>query len=99
MLPKRSIKTIALTPLPYKFTLNEVIPMTPKQQLLQELETTPLPIILQILHFLRVLKAQKSSLDFMDFAGIAADMSEEMDDVVATTQSDRQQDLHRFYQL
>ncbi|MEY2978946.1 MAG: hypothetical protein RLZZ435_3085, partial [Cyanobacteriota bacterium] len=41
--------------------------MTPKQQLLQELETTPLPIILQILHFLRVLKAQKSSLDFMDF--------------------------------
>jgi hypothetical protein len=35
----------------------------------------------------------------MDFAGIAADMSEEMDDLVTTTQSDRQQDLHRFYQL
>jgi len=35
----------------------------------------------------------------MDFAGMAADMSEEMDDLVATTQSDRQQDLHRFYPL
>ena len=32
--------------------------MTPKQELLQELETTPLPIILQLLQFLRFLKAQ-----------------------------------------
>jgi len=54
MLPKRSIKTIALTPLPYKFTLNEVIPMTPKQQLLLQIETLPDPIIEELLDFLLI---------------------------------------------
>ena len=53
--------------------------MTPKQELLQELETTPLPIILQLLQFLRFLKAQKPPLDFIDFADTAADMDNQID--------------------
>jgi len=70
--------------------------MNPKQELLQELETTPITIVLQLLAFLRFLKAQKPPLDFMDFAGIAADIGNTMDDLVATSERDRQQDLNRL---
>ncbi len=73
--------------------------MNPKQALIQELETTPLPIILQILHFLHILKAQNPPVDFMDFAGIAVDISDEIDDLITTSQNDRQQDLNRSYEL
>ena len=66
--------------------------MTPKQQLLQELETTPLPIILQLLAFLHILKSQKPSLDFMDFAGMAADVTDVIDEIIATSENDRQKD-------
>jgi predicted HTH domain antitoxin len=69
--------------------------MTPKQELLQELETTPLPIILQLLQFLRFLKAQKPPLDFIDFADTAADMDNQIQEPIITGQNDRPQDLSR----
>jgi predicted HTH domain antitoxin len=69
--------------------------MTPKQELLQELETTPLPIILQLLQFLRFLKAQKPPLDFIDFAGTTADMDNAIEDPIVTSQNDRPQDSSR----
>ena len=69
--------------------------MTPKQQLLLELENTPSPIIHSVLDFLRFLKAKQPTTDFMEFAGVAADTPQLMEDIVKDAETNRQLDLER----
>ena len=69
--------------------------MTPKQLLLEEIDKTPLPIILKVLDFLRFLKAEQPPVDFMEFAGMAADVPELIDEIVEATEQNRQLDLGR----
>ena len=72
------------------------IAMTPKQELLKELEDTPSPVITEVLHFLRFLKAKQSPVDFMEFAGMAADVPELIDEIVVNAEAARQLDLDRI---
>jgi len=69
--------------------------MTPKQALIQEIETTPMPLIKEVLSFLRFLKAKQPPVDFMEFAGMAADIPDIIDDIVEDAERNRQMDLQR----
>jgi hypothetical protein len=73
--------------------------MTPKDQILLELETTPLNLITEVLNFLRFLKAKKPQLDFMEFAGMAANIGHLMEEIVIETEINRQLDIDRFLEL
>ncbi|NES19138.1 MAG: DUF2281 domain-containing protein [Symploca sp. SIO3E6] len=67
--------------------------MTPKQELLKELETAPSPVIKEVLNFLRFLKAKRSPVDFMDFAGMASDNPDLIDDIIGNIEANRAMDL------
>ena len=73
--------------------------MTPKQELLKELETVPSPVIKEVLNFLRFLKTKQAPLDFMDFAGMVADEPELIDDIVDHSEAARSMDLERMQDL
>ena len=73
--------------------------MTPKQELLEELETAPFPVIKEVLTFLRFLKAQQAPLDFMDFAGMASDAPELIDEIIDHADASRSMDLERMRDL
>ncbi|MGK7890436.1 MAG: hypothetical protein AB4042_13955 [Leptolyngbyaceae cyanobacterium] len=73
--------------------------MTPKQELLEELETVPSPIVKEVLNFLRFLKAKQTPIDFMDFAGMAADTPDLIDKIVADSEVNRAMDLERIQNL
>ncbi|WP_121969237.1 DUF2281 domain-containing protein [Leptolyngbya sp. BC1307] len=64
--------------------------MTPKQQLLKELENTPTPLVTAVLNFLRFLKAKQPPTDFAEFAGIAADDYSPIDNTIENAERDRQ---------
>ena len=73
--------------------------MTPKQELLKELETVPLPVIKEVLNFLRFLKAKQSRVDFMDFAGMASDTPDLIDEIIGNIEAKRAMDLERIREL
>lgn len=75
------------------------IAMTPKQELLKELETVPSPVIKEVLNFLRFLKTKQSPLDFMDFAGMASDDPALIDDIVGHSDAGRAIDFERIQDL
>ena len=52
--------------------------MNIKQQLLNEIDNTPTPLLPEILHFIQFIKAKQPQQDFMDFAGMASDIEEVM---------------------
>ena len=47
--------------------------MTLKEQLIKEIETTPISLLPEILHFVQSIKTKHPDVDFMEFAGMAAD--------------------------
>ncbi len=69
--------------------------MTPKQELLKELETVPSPVIKEVLNFLRFLKAKRAPVDFMDFAGMASDTPDLIDEI-GNIEASRAMDLERL---
>jgi hypothetical protein len=69
--------------------------MTPKQKLLQEIENTPAPLVAQVLDFLRFLKAKQIPTDFMEFAGMAADTPDLIEEIITNAERNRQLDLDR----
>lgn len=70
--------------------------MTPKQQLIEELETAPVSVLPQVLDFLRYLKSKKApSSDVMQFAGMAADIPDVIDEIIADVERNRQLGLRQ----
>ncbi|MGB3790140.1 MAG: hypothetical protein WA949_19180 [Phormidesmis sp.] len=69
--------------------------MTPKQALIQEIEDAPMPLINEVLSFLRFLKSKQPPVDFMEFAGMAADIPDIIDEIVEDAERNRQLDLQR----
>ncbi|NES00050.1 MAG: DUF2281 domain-containing protein [Symploca sp. SIO1B1] len=73
--------------------------MTPKQELFKELETVPIPVIKEVLNFLRFLKAKRSSVDFMDFAEMASDTPDLIDEIIGNVEANREIDLECIREL
>ncbi len=73
--------------------------MTPKQQLLQEINDTPTSLIPDVLNYLRFLKAQRlvkqSHTGVMAFAGMLADSPNLSDGIIEDAELNRQMDLQR----
>lgn len=69
--------------------------MTIKKELIQEIETTPISLLPEILYFVQSLKTKQPDIDFMDFAGIAADIENIMQEIVEEAEANRQLDLIR----
>ncbi|WP_019503061.1 hypothetical protein [Pseudanabaena sp. PCC 6802] len=69
--------------------------MTIKEQLFQELENAPMPVLAEVLDFLRFLQSKQPKVDFMEFAGMASDLGDIMDEIVAEAEANRQLDLGR----
>jgi len=71
--------------------------MTPKQQLIKEIDDTPTAIIPDVLNYLRFLKAQRlakqSKRDVMQFAGMLADRVDLADGIIEDAKQSRQMDL------
>ena len=71
--------------------------MTPKQQLIQEIDDTPTAMISDVLNYLRSLKAQRlserSGRDVMQFAGMLADRPDLADGIIEDAEQSRQIDL------
>lgn len=70
--------------------------MTPKQQLLQEIENTPTSMIPDVLNYLRFLKAQRltkqSQTGVIQFAGMLADAPDLADEIIENAELNRQMD-------
>ncbi len=45
--------------------------MTLKEELIKEIETTPISLLPEILHFVQSIKTKHPDIDFMEFAGMA----------------------------
>lgn len=73
--------------------------MTPKQQLLQEIDDTPTSLIPDVLNYLRFLKAERlskqSQTGVMQFAGMLADTPALADGIIEDAELNRQMDLQR----
>jgi hypothetical protein len=69
--------------------------MTTKEQLIHELENTPVSMLTEILNFIQFLKAKQPQIDFMEFAGMAADVEDIMQEIVEEAEANRQLDLSR----
>jgi hypothetical protein len=69
--------------------------MTIKEKLIHEIETAPISLLPEILHFVQSLKTKQPDIDFMDFAGIAADIENKMQEIVEEAEANRQLDLIR----
>lgn len=72
--------------------------MTPKQELIQELETAPSPLVQEVLNFLRFLKTKQPPVDFMEFAGMASDTPDLIDEIVSQTETERAMDIENIYE-
>jgi hypothetical protein len=79
------------------------IAMTPKQQLLQEIDDTPISLIPDVLNYLRFLKAQRlakqSQTDTMQFAGMLADTPDLADGIIEDAELNRQMDLQQHREV
>ncbi|ACK68881.1 hypothetical protein PCC7424_0415 [Gloeothece citriformis PCC 7424] len=73
--------------------------MTLKEQLIKEIETTPISLLPEILHFVKSLKTKHPDIDFMEFAGIAADAENIMQEIVQEAEANRQLDSLRMNDL
>lgn len=73
--------------------------MTPKQQLLQEINDTPATLIPDVLNYLRFLKAQRlskqSQVNVMQFAGMLTDTPDLADGIIEDAELNRRMDLQR----
>lgn len=69
--------------------------MTTKEQLIRELENTPIFMFTEILNFVQFMKAKQPQTDFMEFAGMAADAEGAMQEIVEEAEANRQLDLNR----
>ena len=65
--------------------------MTIKEQLLNEIDNTPIPMLPEILHFIQFMKAKQPQQDFMTFAGMASDIEELMQEIVEEAEANRHQ--------
>jgi hypothetical protein len=70
--------------------------MITKEQLIHELENTPSSMLGEIFNFIRFLKAKQPQTDFMEFAGMAADVEDVMQEIVEEAEANRQLDLKRI---
>ncbi|ARI81977.1 hypothetical protein [Microcystis aeruginosa] len=73
--------------------------MTLKEQLIKEIETTPISLLPEILHFVQSIKTKHPEVDFMEFAGMAADIENTMQEIVEEAEANRQLDLKRINDL
>jgi predicted amino acid-binding ACT domain protein len=70
--------------------------MTIKEQLIQEIENIPNSMLGEIFNFVLFLKAKQPQTDFMEFAGMAADIEDVMQEIVEEAEANRQLDLSRI---
>jgi hypothetical protein len=79
------------------------IAVTPKQQLLKEIDDTPISLIPDVLNYIRFLKAQRlakqSQADIMQFAGMLADTPNLADGIIEDAELNRQLDLQRHLEV
>ena len=69
--------------------------MTIKEQLLNELENTPTPMLAEILNFIQFIKAKHPQEDFMAFAGMANEIEDVMQEIVEEAEANRKLDLYQ----
>jgi len=75
--------------------------MTIKEQLIQEIENIPNSMLGEIFNFVLFLKAKQPQTDFMEFAGMAADVDfsgtvDVMQEIVEEAEANRLLDLSRI---
>ncbi|NJM28559.1 MAG: hypothetical protein HC856_10815 [Pseudanabaena sp. RU_4_16] len=68
--------------------------MTIKEQLFCELENAPITVLAEVLNFLRSLQSKQPKADFMEFAGMASDIEDIMDEIVAEAEANRSYPKH-----
>lgn len=73
--------------------------MTTKEQLILELENAPMPMLTEILNFVQFMKSKQPQTDFMEFAGMATDIDDLMQEIVEEAEANRQLDLNRINYL
>lgn len=70
--------------------------MTIKEQLIQEIENIPNSMLGEIFNFVLFLKAKQPQTDFMEFAGMAADVEDVIQEIVEEAEANRLLDLSRI---
>jgi len=70
--------------------------MLTKAQLIREIEDTPVFMLAEIFNFIQFMKSKQPQIDFMEFAGIAADAADIMQEIVEEAEANRKLDLHRM---
>ncbi|MFM7600862.1 MAG: hypothetical protein ACKO7R_06660 [Pseudanabaena sp.] len=73
--------------------------MLTKAQVIQEIEDTPAFMLKEIFNFIQFMKSKQPQIDFMEFAGIASDAEDIMQEIVEEAEVNRQLDLHRMDSL
>ncbi len=73
--------------------------MLTKAQVIREIEDTPAFMLTEIFNFIQFMKSKQPQIDFMEFAGIAADAEDLMQEIVEEAEANRQLDLHRMDSL
>jgi len=73
--------------------------MTTKEQLILELENATMPMLTEILNFVQFMKSKQPQTDFMEFAGMATDIDDLMQEIVEEAEANRQLDLNRINYL
>jgi|GEM_PF-2506025 len=73
--------------------------MLTKAQVIREIEDTPAFMLTEIFNFIQFMKSKQPQIDFMEFAGIAADAEDIMQEIVQEAEANRQLDLHRMDSL
>jgi len=73
--------------------------MLTKAQVIREIENTPAFMLTEIFNFIQFMKSKQPQIDFMEFAGIAADAEDIMQEIVEEAETNRQLDLHRMDSL
>ena len=68
---------------------NTTFSMNPKQQLIKELENTPISTVKSVLDFLLYLKSKRPAADVMEFAGMLADEPELADGIISDSEAQR----------
>ncbi len=67
--------------------------MNVKEKLLNEIQNIPTPILEEILNFIQFIKAKQPQKDFMDFAGMAIEIDDLMQEIVEEAEENRKLDL------
>ncbi len=73
--------------------------MLTKAQVIREIEDTPAFMLTEIFNFIQFMKSKQPQIDFMEFAGIAADAEDIMQEIIEEAEANRQLDLHRMDSL